>query len=469
MNRGSLVITILLLFQLVMFGQKDSSQLKISILTCGPGGDLYSLFGHTGVRVQDKSRAIDVVYNYGTFDFNAPGFAVKFLRGKLEYFLSRAPIDSFLREYQYGQRYVREQELDITYAEKVAFFQALEENLKKENRMYQYDFFFDNCVTRIRDKSEEVFGEIDYGNTVDEEMSFRDLLHSHLKPHAWTEFGMDLILGVGTDQKAGARGQMFLPSYYARYVSNASIDGESFVGNEASILEFPSVEQTPKFWTPLRLFISLFFLEIIVFFLFYISGDKEFMGWIDRLWFGLLFLCFIIMSFMWFATDHEVCEYNYNLLWTVPWTIFAFLFNRQREKLMFFLTIFTSGILLLTWILIPQCMPQAVFFIVLISLLKSLRHAGFVRWINRLKNAGSWTLALVLLVWGGISTTEAQSKISGITVVAPPEAYRGDPMEGIGGINAQWIALVPYSISRKGNPKVEWGFQGQWWKKAKLE
>lgn len=445
-------------------GQRDTSTasyMQVSILTCGSGEELYALFGHSAIRVRDDLRDIDVVYNYGTGDFNAPGFVFRFLRGQLDYLVTRTTMESFMREYLHDQRHVKEQILDISYAQQVALFGALETNIRRENRRYKYDFFYDNCVTRIRDKTTAVLGPIEYGTLRDADYSYRDLLHTHLEQHAWTSFGMDLILGVDTDQVAGQLGQMFLPSYYHSYLSEARLDGRPLIASEETLLEFSHVPPKPWFWTPFRFFGCLFVLELIGFFLHYITGDRHFMVTYDKMWFGLLSISFLIMAFMWWATDHEVCRNNYNLLWTVPWTVLAYFFTRRVKKLLFFLTISVSLFLLLTWSINPQNMPPAIMFIILISLIKSLRGCGFIRWINRLNRARSWTMLVVILVMSMQLT--GQSKISGITVVAPREPFVADPMKEVVAVHAQWIALVPYGMSRLNEPQVRWGSSGQWW------
>ena len=128
-----------------------SPSAQVSIITCAPGDELYSIFGHSAIRVNDSINQIDLVFNYGTFDFDTPNFYLKFMRGKLNYMLSMAPYDRFLFEYVYYKRSVWEQVLDLSEVEKNNLFQALIINAEPEHRNYHYHFFFDNCATRIRD------------------------------------------------------------------------------------------------------------------------------------------------------------------------------------------------------------------------------------------------------------------------------------------------------------------------------
>lgn len=151
MSRRILIALLLLASFQFSHAEETSSRLRISLLTCSPGKDLYAVFGHSALRIVDSAVGTDIVYNYGTFDFDDPDFYTKFVRGKLWYFLSQAYFADFIYEYDYFKRPVTEQVLMLTDAEKIALQQAIFDNLREENRYYQYDFLFDNCTTRLRD------------------------------------------------------------------------------------------------------------------------------------------------------------------------------------------------------------------------------------------------------------------------------------------------------------------------------
>lgn len=151
MSRRILIALLLLASFQCSHAEGASSRLRISLLTCSPGKDLYAVFGHSALRIVDSVVGTDIVYNYGTFDFDDPDFYTKFVRGKLRYFLSQAHFADFMYEYDYFKRPVTEQVLKLTDAEKIALQKAIFDNLREENRYYQYDFLFDNCTTRLRD------------------------------------------------------------------------------------------------------------------------------------------------------------------------------------------------------------------------------------------------------------------------------------------------------------------------------
>lgn len=156
-----LLFIFLLVTNLTVFGQKLelSPEANISIITCGPGDQVYSHFGHSAIRVKDSSLGIDVVYNYGTFDFTTPNFTLKFARGKLNYTLARQNFRYFLLSYQEEKRWVKEQVLNIDLDEKQKLFSFLETNYLPQNRDYKYDFFYNNCATKIWDVLKTSYGK----------------------------------------------------------------------------------------------------------------------------------------------------------------------------------------------------------------------------------------------------------------------------------------------------------------------
>ncbi len=437
----------------------ELENLEVSILTCGPGDDLYSLFGHTALRLKDSNLGIDIVYNWGTFDFNAPNFGIKFLRGQLPYALSVSRHDSFLMSYEYDRRWVEQQSLSLSPASKARIIAVLDQNVKIENRFYKYDFYFDNCTTRIRDIIERELGPVSYPILNDTSKTFRNLLHENLEHHPWTKFGMDIILGTLSDQLASVRGQMFLPIYFRDYMDGAKNNAQNLVLNKTQILRF-NPQSVNNFWlTPVRLFSILLVIELLGFFLFYISGDRGFLIWYDFIWWIALCASSLIFLFMWFGTDHEVCANNWNLLWASPWMLLYFFNKKVLKKCCLFLTLIVSLCILAGWTFVPQELHIAIVPLVLINLLKSLRISGFKKWVDKNRKLKAAVLLFFLCV-GNIS---AQNKIGGITMVSPPRAFSSDPMAEISHTNANWVALVPFGFSRKGQPEVNFGSTHQWW------
>ena len=150
MNLKKIVISLIFLLTISGLGSAKAEQFQISLLTCDPGEQIYSSFGHSGIRVLDLTSGRDMVFNYGTFDFGAPNFVLNFAGGRLDYYLSVSTYDRFMAEYEYFHRSVREQVLNLNEQQKIELIRFLENNYLPENRAYRYDFFFDNCATRVR-------------------------------------------------------------------------------------------------------------------------------------------------------------------------------------------------------------------------------------------------------------------------------------------------------------------------------
>ena len=227
MNKLIIILALLLSFGMQPLNAQQDS-VKVSLLTCAPGTEIYALFGHTALRYEDPAHGQDIVFNYGIFDFNTPNFIFRFVKGETDYKLGVAPYESF--EWQYAMRgsSVYQQTLNLTSAEKQKLWDLLEENYRPENRVYRYNFFYDNCTTRARDRFEEcIDGKVTYPEGK-EGLSFRDIVHQYTKGHEWDELGIDMCLGSEADVPIDARKQMFAPFYLLEAAKNATImEGDS--------------------------------------------------------------------------------------------------------------------------------------------------------------------------------------------------------------------------------------------------
>ena len=204
------------------FNFSDST--RVSLLTCSPGNALYSTFGHSAVRVYDPLSGMDAVFNWGIFDFDTPNFYWKFMRGKLLYRMGGQRFIDFYAEYQYLQRSVVETPVLLPLDAKRKLLRTIETNYLPENQKYKYDFFFDNCATRIRDVVERAL-PITYADTNRTIKPLRRLLDEYLVEMPWSDFGIDLILGLPADQMGTFRYEMFLPDYLGKNLKHARYQG----------------------------------------------------------------------------------------------------------------------------------------------------------------------------------------------------------------------------------------------------
>ena len=355
---------------------QDSCSLKISLLTCSPGEELYSTFGHTALRVRDSLAGTDHVYNYGTFDF-APDFYSKFIRGKLLYYLSVENFDEFNYNYRVESRSIQEQVLQVSCAEKQNLLTALNTNAREENRYYRYDFLFDNCTTRagvIVEKN--TTSPVVYRNILPEDVpTFRHLIHSYLDKgkQFWSKLGIDILLGVKLDRKVSNKQAMFLPDYLLKGFDSASVNGRPLVSRPQVILSMPSSLGDKSIFTPFVVFGALLLMVILVFFSkakWAVIGLAVF----DFLFFFILGLAGLMLLFMWFATDHIVCQNNYNLLWALPTHVIAAFFVGSGKKWVshyFRFTFLFTIILLIAWWFLPQQMNNALIPVVILIIFRS--------------------------------------------------------------------------------------------------
>lgn len=379
--KGNLII-ICLLWTAALSAQL-SEEASISLLTIAHGDQLYNVFGHTAVRISDPARGKDEVYNYGTFNDHTENFAVKFLRGRLLYSLDKAPYAHFLRNYSAEGRAVTEQVLNLTEKQKNKIYTFISHNHKPENRHYLYDFFFDNCATRVRDIYESEIPVLAYDGQEPSGKTFRQLLDEYLIGKDWLDLGIDLIIGSVADVRAEASGEMFLPQYLKQWTGKMQLldkTGQSapLVKTERVVLPLDPIQHRSFWITPIRLFYFLLFIEIGLFLMRRRISDR-FSYWYNGLWYSLLATASIIIAFMWFGTDHDACAKNYNLLWANPlFIILAWLHFRQQPARLILSILFLCLLsTLIFWSIMPQQLHAAVLPILLISYLKIVKGISY--------------------------------------------------------------------------------------------
>lgn len=213
-------------------GTSDSTMLRqvdsisISLLTCSPGQQVWSLYGHTAIRIQDPVHQQDMAINYGMFDFRQKFFIPRFVFGLTDYEMGVEPFQMFLIEYAREGRGVVEQRLNLTAEEKMAILSAVSENYQPQNRVYRYNYFYDNCTTRARDiLIQHINGKVEYAVRQVDGNSYREMIHQWNTQHRWARFGNDLLLGIKADFKTEFPQQQFLPDSLRSDFAHATIVG----------------------------------------------------------------------------------------------------------------------------------------------------------------------------------------------------------------------------------------------------
>jgi len=210
------LLTLILVSSAPVAAQEDippMDSVEFSLLTCQPHDEVYSLYGHTAIRYHElKPGGLDLAFNYGVFDFKKPHFVARFVFGLTDYELGAYPYKYFVKEYRRFGSMVTEQVLNLTDEEKLILHDALAINLRPENKIYRYNYFYNNCTTKARDIIEScINGKVEYAGREDYTPSYREMVHSMTRNNPWSRFGNDLLLGIKADWKTDLRQQEFLP------------------------------------------------------------------------------------------------------------------------------------------------------------------------------------------------------------------------------------------------------------------
>lgn len=379
-----LLFLFVLLLPLLGYAQevKLSSEASIHIVTVGPfQPELYSAFGHSGIRVYDHKKGIDDFYNYGVFDFNQPNFYLNFARGFLNYRLAVMDYQRVKNFYAYQNRYIHEQVLNLDSAQTQKLYAFLEWNAQPENMYYYYDYFYDNCATRVRDAVEQTFGEaVKFDNSyITTDYTIRDLTDIYLQEQPWGDLGIDICLGLPMDKKATPYMYMFLPDYIEQAFDHATIkvNGSTQPLVKRTIITYESTPEssTASAITPLYLFSFI----AIVFLLITWRGYKnnKHKKWIDIVFFTIIGLVGWLLFILWVATDHNAAATNFNLLWAFPlhFPLVFWLFRKQLplwlSKFYLFIGLLSAATVLL-WAFLPQDLHNSLIPITLIVMIRSL-------------------------------------------------------------------------------------------------
>ena len=312
-----------------------SDTVDISVLTCGPGEELYSTFGHSAFRVKDDYNHLDVVYNYGMFDFNAPNFYTNFAKGKLIYKLGRNRFSNFYETYYSENRAVSEQVLNLSTLQKKQLIAFLEHNAQPENASYKYDFFYNNCATKIRSVLEGVFPNqiVFKDDHITTAYTMRQLINNNVPYNTWGSVGINIALGSVIDVKATTNEYQFLPEYIYKAFNNASINNNPLIKDSSILLK----KNTSRAHTSNLILSPLFIFLVASFLILYITyKDYKNKKRTKALDFILLFtsgLLGVLVLLLWLATDHNTTANNLNVLWAFAPNLFVAFFILRKTTL----------------------------------------------------------------------------------------------------------------------------------------
>ena len=380
-------LLLLALFSFSAFSQeiKLSNRAEIGIITCGPGtSELFTAFGHSAIRVKDPLQGIDIIYNYGTFDFEQPNFYGNFVKGNTLYFLGKADTGRFINYYNSEKRWIKEQILDLQTDDLQKVFNFLQNNALPKNRDYLYNYFFDNCSTRLYDLVNDLLGDklIYSKDVISDALTHRELMQLYLSNQPWGDFGIDLALGSPIDRKANSKEYLFLPDNVYSYFDNLKIQENGtpkpIVKKTSVILPESKLIQKRPFFTPFFVFsiLALFIILLTI----KNQKNRKRSKWLDFSLFFTTGIIGILLLFIWLFTNHISAKNNFNILWAFAPNLFVSFFLLKKVipewiRNYSFLLMILIVITIFLWILRVQ-----VFSIAILPILILLGFRYFYLW-----------------------------------------------------------------------------------------
>lgn len=367
-NLKFLLFSFILMISVGFKGQVQLSVYsEISIITVDSGDNLYESFGHSALRLKDPVLNLDLVYNYGVFDFNAPNFYTNFVQGRLLYKLVRYNFSYFLDGYTKDKRWIKQQVLNLTQPERQAFFLYLEQNAAPKNATYLYDPFFDNCASRLKDITKDILKEkVDFvDDGIKKDLSFRELMNDQFHWNTWGSFGINMALGNKLDKKRNPIEYTYLPDYIYEIFKRSTITRngktEPLVKKEILLTDFPSQNSSSFLFSPLMVFGLLFLIVLYISF----KQKKSILRFFDGTLLMITGLIGTFLLFLWFFTNHSTTPNNFNILWAFPPNVYiGLLILRNKIKswfgFYFKLLIALIGLLFIFWIFKIQAYSYAI-------------------------------------------------------------------------------------------------------------
>ncbi len=383
MKKAFLLTALLAVLLPLRMSAQMADSADVYIITCAPGTESYSIYGHTALRITIRGTTFDRVYNWGIFDFSTPNFTYRFAKGRLDYMLGAYSYQDFLREYIADERSVWSQRLNLTTGEKEKLFELINENLKPENVKYRYDFFFDNCATRVRDIVAAAATDTVIFPVTEKrkQKSFRRLVDPNQKVLPWLDLGADMLLGLQADKKASPADEMFLPVHLMNNMLKTVIihDGaeEPLTGPAEVVAEFTSSGKPgARVWVPQAVFYLVLILVLLITFVF---GKPKLERVTDFVLYFIYSVIALLLVFTNLFSEHDALHFNLlflgiNIL--IP-VLFISLFTSSNAVMLTRIAFFISLSWLPVSIIAGQGINPAIIPLVLIIMVRLFSRCRF--------------------------------------------------------------------------------------------
>ncbi len=387
MKRILSCILIILSFALSGRAQQLTDDAQFSVLITSPGNESYSAFGHASIRVMEKKMNVDYVFNYGIFSFDTPNFLYRFVKGETDYMLGVQLFLDASMDAKLENREMTELVLNLTPDEKKLLFDTLLKNAQTENRVYRYNFIYDNCATRIRDVIGKGVAKVDYSYAY-KGKTFRDLIHECSPANSWLGYGEDLLIGADADKPVEGKYYSFLPVYLQKEIQNGVItrDGkqEPLVSSNEKIVTATPQQKKENPFTPMTVNWMLF----VILFLVTRSGmiHCKTMVVLDVIIFSIAGLAGCLFLFMNFGSTHPLVSPNYIVLFFHPLLLLllpmlAISSIRKYANYFHAINLIWTGCIIFAWYFIPQIMNPAVWPLIGLLVIRSV-HKVYLWWFS---------------------------------------------------------------------------------------
>lgn len=370
---------------LFVFTARSASPVTVTLVNVYPGSDIYELEGHSALRLTSADG--DFAVSWGQFDFNAPNFVYRFVKGETDYSVALIPWVYFENAYLRQGRRMVGHVIDMDSTQTAALLEFVARNLQPANRIYRYNYVKDNCATRPLRALEAAFGDsIALGPAVVESESsfpvtFRNVMRRYHANYPWYQFGIDLALGSGIDYPLSRREMAFAPVVMDSQLASATVGGHPLVKSVRVLADFPPdnavLPPTPWYLSPMFVCWLVFALILVVCIADVRRGCTS--RAVQAVYFGIEGLAGCLLTFLIFVSVHEATSPNWLYVWLNPLclipTIFIWL-NKCKPLVLSwqfanFVLLFTMCVL---WPWLPQSANPAFLPLVLASMVLSASY-----------------------------------------------------------------------------------------------
>jgi hypothetical protein len=380
MKRVAILIAVIVMLLSPGAGAQPADSADVYLLTVAPGNESYSIYGHTALRVIFRNTTFDRAYNWGIFDFSTPNFTYRFAKGKLDYMLGAYSYEDFLRDYLSEGRSVWSQKVNLSTAEKEKLFTLINENLKPENIKYRYNFFYDNCATRVRDILAASAADTIIYPVRKKKESFRQLIDPYQKVMPWLDLGADMLLGLQADCKASAADEMFLPIYLKENLSASFIvhynKREPLLDAPELVLDLPPLPSNAHPWMPQAIFYAMLVYVILVTF---VMGLPLIGRITDIVLYFIYSILALLLIFTNFFSDHQALHFNMLILGINPLmpVLLYYVVSGRKAVRLSRIVLFISSLWIPVSIIVGQGINPALIPLVLIIMVRLFIHCEF--------------------------------------------------------------------------------------------